>query len=76
MPPKLPALTGKQVIRALEKGGWSVKNVVGSYHHLTHPEKPGKVSVPVHGNEDIGLKLLNLILKQAGLNREEFRGLL
>jgi len=33
--PKLPAVSGKQVIAALEKDGWYIKRVRSSHH--VHP---------------------------------------
>jgi predicted RNA binding protein YcfA (HicA-like mRNA interferase family) len=35
---KLPALTGADVIRALERGGFAVVRVRGSHHFLRHPD--------------------------------------
>jgi predicted RNA binding protein YcfA (HicA-like mRNA interferase family) len=33
----LPAVSGKQVIKALEQRGWYVKRIKGSHHALRHP---------------------------------------
>ena len=42
---------------------------------MTHPTKPGKVSVPMHGG-DVKDGTLRSILKQAGLTPDRFRALL
>ena len=43
-----------------------VKELKGSHLQLIHPNKLGKITVPVHGG-DIPKGTLNAILKQAGL---------
>lgn len=72
---RLPAPTGAEVVRALERGGFAVARIRGSHHFLRHPD--GRVTVvPVHAGETIGPGLLGKILRDAGLEREEFPGLL
>ena len=49
---RLPACTGQDVLRALERAGFYVHHVKGSHHGLRHPKKPGlRVVVPVHRKE-------------------------
>ena len=72
---KLPALTGTEVIKALERGGFTVARVRSSHHFLQHPD--GRTTmVPVHAGETIGPGLLSKILRDCGLDREQFRSLL
>lgn len=72
---KLPALTGTEVVRALERGGFSVVRIRGAHHSIRHAD--GRVTVvPVHAGETIGPGLMSKILRDSGLNREQFRGLL
>jgi predicted RNA binding protein YcfA (HicA-like mRNA interferase family) len=72
---KLPALTGAEVIGALERGGFVVVRVRSSHHFLRHPDGRTTV-VPVHAGETIGPGLMSKILRDCGLDREQFRGLL
>lgn len=72
---KLPALTGKQIIAALERAGFSVIRTRRSHHFLRHPDRRTTV-VPVHAGETIGPGLLSGILRDCGLSREEFAALL
>jgi predicted RNA binding protein YcfA (HicA-like mRNA interferase family) len=74
--PKLPAVSGKQVIAALEKEGWYVKRVRGSHHVLRHPDIPDAIPVPVHANRVIKRGTLASILRTAGIGRDEFVQLL
>ncbi|HET8956395.1 MAG TPA: type II toxin-antitoxin system HicA family toxin [Solirubrobacterales bacterium] len=76
MSPKLPAVSGKQVIAALEKDGWYVKRVRGSHHVLRHPDIPDAIPVPVHGNRPIKRGTLSSILRAVGISRDEFAKLL
>ena len=76
MSPKLPAVSGKQVIGALEKEGWYVKRVRGSHHVLRHPDIPDAIPVPVHGSRPVKRGTLSSILRAAGVSRDKFAQLL
>ena len=58
-------MTGKELVKLLQKNGWKLKHVRGSHHIL---RKDGKhISVPVHSGRELGKGLLNRLLKEAGL---------
>ena len=68
---RLPRLTGKEVIAALQRVGFEVARVKGSHHFLGHSD--GRVTVvPVHAGEIIGPGLLAKILRDCDLTREKF----
>jgi predicted RNA binding protein YcfA (HicA-like mRNA interferase family) len=74
---RLAGLSGKQVLRALERGGFEIVRVRGSHHTLRRPGIPGsKVIVPVHGAHDLPPGTMRSILEQSGLTIEEFTSLL
>jgi predicted RNA binding protein YcfA (HicA-like mRNA interferase family) len=73
---QLPAVSGKQLIKILERQGWYVKRVRGSHHILRHPTIPDALPVPVHGSRPIKRGTLGNILRTAGISREEFQKLL
>ncbi len=75
MSSKLPALTGPEVIRALERAGFVLIRIRGSHRVLAHPDGRTTV-VPVHTGETIGAGLMSKILRDCGLDKEQFRGLL
>ena len=56
----------REVLKLLNKDGWTVKDTKGSHSQLTHPTKLGKVTLPNHKG-DIPPGTLNSIWKQAGL---------
>ena len=72
---KLSSLTGREIITTLKKIGFEVIRIRGSHHFIQHPDGRCTV-VPVHSGEPIGIGLLNQIIKDCQLDREEFRNLL
>jgi antitoxin HicB len=48
----------------------------GSHVQLKHPERGGRVTVPIHAGETIGPRLLSSILRQANVDVDELRGVL
>jgi len=71
--PRTPRVTGAEIVRALRSLGWVVVVQRGSHVQLRHPQRGGRVTVPVHAGETIGPRLLHWILEQAGLDLDEFR---
>lgn len=72
---KLPSLTGLEVVRALERVGFTVIRVKGSHHFLKHLNGKSTV-VPVHAGETLGPGLMAKILRDCELSRDDFRELL
>ncbi|MDA0987995.1 MAG: type II toxin-antitoxin system HicA family toxin [Chloroflexi bacterium] len=68
---RIPALSGGQIIRALERAGFTVTRQRGSHIFLDHPDSRATV-VPIHGNESIGRGLLVKILRDVEMSRDEF----
>jgi len=56
----------RDIIKLLEKDGWTLVRISGSHHHFRHPTKPGTTTV-VHPKRDTPKGTLNSIMKQAGL---------
>lgn len=71
----LPSLTGKKVVAALKKAGFSVIRVKSSHHFMRHADGRTTV-VPVHAGETIGPGLMAKILRDCGMTRKEFAALL
>jgi len=70
-PPK--RISGRELVRALERFGWQVERVKGSHHIMRHPEKHAiTLSVPVHANRTLPVGTQLGILKDAGISAEEF----
>lgn len=69
--PKLPALTGNELVNILEKIGFQIVRQKGSHIRIQH-EDGRVVTVPVHAGKNIGRGLLSKILRDAEITREEF----
>ena len=67
---RLPALTGKQLVAVLQQLGFESLRVKGSHHFLRHPDGRTTV-VPIHAGETIGPGLLNSILRQVKITRDD-----
>ncbi len=73
---KLPVVSGRQVVTALQRVGYVVVRQRGSHLRLRHPadERRRPVTVPDHQTLKTGT--LRAILRDAGLSIEEFGALL
>ena len=58
--------TSKELIGIIEKDGWYLARTKGSHHIFKHSIKKGNVTIP-HPNNDLPIKTINSVLKQAGL---------
>ena len=68
--PRSPRLSGKELVRALNRVGFAVIRTKGSHYFLRHPDGRSTV-VPVHAGEILGPGLLGKILKDAVVTAEE-----
>jgi predicted RNA binding protein YcfA (HicA-like mRNA interferase family) len=74
---KLPAISGKRAIQALQRAGFVVERIAGSHHVLVYPGDASRtVTVPLHGNRDLKPGTLRSIIRQAGFTVEQFVELL
>ena len=73
---RLPVLTGRKVIKALEQAHFMVHHTTGSHVILRHAtDLARRVTVPTH-NRDLKPGTLRQIIKPSGLSAEEFNELL
>ncbi|MBU3630985.1 type II toxin-antitoxin system HicA family toxin [Polynucleobacter sp. AP-Melu-500A-A1] len=59
-------MQSRKLIEQLSGDGWVLRSVKGSHHVFTHPMRRGHIVVP-HPKRDLGIGLVNKILKQAGI---------
>ena len=71
MSPKLPRVTGKDMVRFLQAEGFQVIRITGSHYVLSRQGRI--VVVPVHAGETLGVGITQKILKQSGVPVEKFR---
>ena len=73
--PRLPRLTAREIIAALEKAGFSLARQSGS--HMIYKNAAGKrVTVPYHAAKILHPKLLKSILRDADLSIAKLQELL
>lgn len=73
--PKLPVVSGVDVVKALSDIGYELDHQTGSHLILRHIENPHRrLTVPNH--KEISKGTLRAIIRQAGLSVEEFIELL
>jgi len=69
--PKLPNISGKELVKIFNKKGFEVDHQTGSHIILRCKEPPHRrLTIPNH--KEIAKGTLLSIIKQAGLTREEF----
>jgi predicted RNA binding protein YcfA (HicA-like mRNA interferase family) len=62
----------REIIKLIEDDGWFFVNQTGSHRQYKHPNKPGRVTVPVHKmSADLNHGLQSSILKQARIQNPE-----
>ena len=72
---RLPRLTGRELIAALERAGFAVVRTRGSHHYLRHGDGRSTV-VPSHSGETIGPGLTSKILRDCDLTADQLSALL
>lgn len=71
--PELPVTTGSQAVKAFQRLGFELVRVSGAHHILRKPGHTFHLSVPVHGNRNLGSGLLRSLIRAAGVTVDEFR---
>jgi predicted RNA binding protein YcfA (HicA-like mRNA interferase family) len=71
---KLPVISGRECVRALEKVGFYIKRQEGSHIILRRDSPFSQTVIPDHKQLDRGT--LRAILRQVGLSVDEFVSLL
>ena len=68
---KLPRVSGKQTVEALLRAGYTIHRIRGSHYILKDAETGRRVTIPYH-RQELALKTLRSILKQAGITPDNF----
>jgi predicted RNA binding protein YcfA (HicA-like mRNA interferase family) len=72
MNPRLPVVSGRQVVRALERVGYRVVRQRGSHIRLRDESDPNHLPVTVPDHRTLKAGLLHQILRDANLTVDEF----
>ena len=72
----LPALKPKALLSILQRLGWKITRQKGSHIQLKYDSKPGlRITIPYH-NYDLAPGIINSIIKQMGITKNDFEKLL
>jgi len=74
--PRLPRITGVELLRALQRLGWREVRRRGSHAVLRNDSRPGRVVVPIHSGQILKPKTLLSIIESAGISPDQLRSLL
>ena len=75
--PRFPAVGSREVVRVLVKIGFVLVRQAGSSHAIfRRPSDNRRTVVPVHSGKTIKRRTLAAILRDVGIDIEEFRRLL
>lgn len=67
----MKAISGKKFSKILESRDWHLVRINGSHHVYMKTGNPARISLPVHGNEDLKVGLLKHFMKVAGITESD-----
>lgn len=76
MTQKLPVISGQECVRALQKAGFIVGRQSGSHIIMRRVDPPPTITVVVPNHRTLDRGTLRAIVRQAGLDVDQFTDLL
>ncbi len=73
--PKMPVIRAKNFIKALASLGFVIDHIQGS-HHILRRADGKKITIAVHGSQEIPIGTLHGILIDLGMSKEELINIL
>jgi predicted RNA binding protein YcfA (HicA-like mRNA interferase family) len=67
----MKTISGKMMCKLLEEKGWKLARINGSHHIYLTEGKNVRITIPVHGNQDLKTGLQKYIMKLADIGEEE-----
>ena len=67
----MKSLSGKELLKVLERHGWLLLRVQSSHHIYGKQGSNVRLSVPVHGNQALKMGLLKHLIKLADLTEDD-----
>ncbi|MGE3278366.1 MAG: type II toxin-antitoxin system HicA family toxin [Candidatus Altimarinota bacterium] len=69
--PKLPIISGKNLLKVLKKAGYIEVRKKGSHVFVEQKSSERSTVIPVHANEDLGKGILKRILNDLEISVDE-----
>lgn len=76
MSPRLPSLTGKELVRVALKAGFVLRRQSGSHVIYVRDSDMARIVIPLHAGKTLKPKTLHGIIRDMKLTTEEFARLL
>lgn len=67
----MKSVSGKYFAKLLERKGWVLVRITGSHHVYMKSGNTARISLPIHGNEDLKLGLLKHFMKVANISEQD-----
>ena len=67
----MKTISGKMMCKILEDKGWKLARITGSHYIYIADGKNVRITIPVHGNQDLKTGLQKFIMKLADIREEE-----
>ena len=72
MSPKLPSLTGKELVRVALKAGFVFRRQSGSHAVYVRDSDKARIVIPIHAGKTLKPKTLHGIIRDMKLTTEDF----
>jgi predicted RNA binding protein YcfA (HicA-like mRNA interferase family) len=59
----------RDIIKIIQADGWIIVHQKGSHRQYKHPDKKGRITIAGHPGDDLAVGTLNIIFKQAGIDK-------
>ena len=67
----MKAVSGRRLCKIVERKGWVLARVTGSHHIFVRHGVNVRLSIPVHGNQDLKQGLQRALMKLADITEDE-----
>ena len=64
-------VSGRELARIVQRGGWTLARIQGSHHIFTMPGRRERIVIPIHGNQPLKQGLLRSLMKIACLRDDD-----
>ncbi|MDP3285763.1 MAG: type II toxin-antitoxin system HicA family toxin [Desulfobacterales bacterium] len=67
----MKTISGKRMCQILESKGWALARITGSHHIYIKEGQNLRITVPVHGNQDLKQGLQRAIMRLVGIGNDD-----
>jgi len=67
----MKTISGKRMCQILKSKGWTLARITGSHHIYIKEGQNSRITVPVHGNQDLKQGLQRAIMRLVDIENDE-----